>query len=207
MCPRIHGFRCKSDKSDNASSPASLKRKTDTSEPNRFAGCQRMPFTPIQRGYMRFVALVTTTGISFNERRAIRHHVLSVLPTLSGGLAEACLPGALWTPILYSALSRVNDVKLHRQKRLMHLSISTTGVKDHNTENRPHNTLFHHDASRSATKLRAFFGALIHCSCKPSLSSRTVALNVAAVLITVRSLTSRQPVSPTFLLCRANWHQ
>ena len=52
----------------------------------------------------------------------------------------------------------------------MHLSASTNDVKDHNTENQPHDTLFHHSASRSATKLRTFFGAFIHCSRRRALS-------------------------------------
>ena len=146
---------------------------------------------------MRFVAFVTTTGVNFNVRRAIRHHVLSILPTDSGRLAETCLSRSTSVESnspLRSVQGQSRQTSLTREAE-MNLSTSSTDVKDHNNDKQPHDTLFHHDASRSATKFRAFFGALIQCSCKPSPS--TVAPSVAAELNPVRSLASRQPLYPT----------
>ena len=59
---------------------------------NKFVGCQRMPFTTSPKKHMIFVAPVKTTGVRFNVRKAIGHHVLSIRPTFSGRFAEACLP-------------------------------------------------------------------------------------------------------------------
>ena len=45
-----------------------------------------------KKEHMRFVAPVKPTGVSFNVRKAIGHHVISIRQTFSGRFAEACLP-------------------------------------------------------------------------------------------------------------------